>query len=518
MAVVIVLSILVAVFGIVGLVGGGFLGYAYRTRIHTASLVAAEKASAKQLENAEQRRKQILARSNQEAKRETLKVRERAHKEIQRDYNRLREKENKLEQRADGVERRLKNLNQRESRLNAQTKDLEHQAQTVERKRQEYVQQLESIANISAEEARKSVLEQVDQEIEATLGKRYANAETIAREHADGQARFILAETIQRMASSVVSDVSVTSLELPDEDTKGRLIGREGRNIKAIEKATGVDLMMDETPGMVVLSSFDPMRREIARLSIEQLMRDGRIQPVRIENTVAKVKKDMAEKVRKIGKDASYEVDIKRALPNELLSLMGQLKYRTSYGSNVLQHSIEVGTLAGVLAAEIGADVNICRVGGFLHDVGKALTPEVKGAHAEIGADLVAKHNFDERIVTAIREHHDRQMTTTESFIVAAADAISAARPGARRESAEKYIERMKELENIARNFEGVDNCYALQSGHELRVLVNPNGINDKQFGKLANDIVAKIEDQFKFPGEINVTLIRESRITKVAR
>jgi len=511
---------LIALLG--GVVGGGLaallvgaaVGYFLRTRFMMANLRAEQVNLEKAVDSANRRRKEIV----QDAQRAAIKTRENAQREIRSEYNRLRERDTKIERRSNGLERLSKNLNLRETKLNARSRELDRRVKEIQQTKDEYVKRLESIADISADDARARILDQAQQEAEETMSRRYNLAEKEAIERADAKARHILAESIQRMASEVVADVTVTSVKLPNEDAKGRLIGREGRNIKAIERETGVNLMLDDTPGMVVLSSFDPLRREIARISIERLMRDGRIQPARIESSVATVKKEMDEKVLKTGRDALYEVNVKRALPNELVRLMGRLKYRTSFGSNVLQHSIEVAMLAGVLAAEIGADVNQCRLAGFLHDVGKALTPEVKGAHAEIGADLAQKHNMDNRIVTAIREHHDRQMSTTESFIVGAADAISAARPGVRRDTAEKFIERMTELENIARGFDGVDNCYALQSGHELRVLVNPNGVKESQFAKLANDIVSKIEDQYKFPGEINITLIRESRINKVAR
>jgi ribonuclease Y len=304
---------------------------------------------------------------------------------------------------------------------------------------------------------------------------------------------------------------------LPSDDMKGRLIGREGRNIRAIEKATGVDLIIDETPEAVTLSCFDPLRREVARLSVTKLIADGRIHPARIEETVARTEKELAEAIRKTGERTLMDVDV-RGLNSELVSLLGRLRYRYSYGENVLQHSIEVAHLAALMAAEIGADVRVSKEGGLLHDIGKALTHEVEGPHAEIGADVAVKNKVRRHVCDTIREHHDDVHSSAESFIVAAADAISAARPGARRDTVEHYVKRLEALEEVARAFDGVEKCYAIQAGREVRILVEPESVDDLAANKMAREIVKQIEAQLAYPGQIKVTVIRESRSVEFAR
>ena len=505
-----VILIILSVLLPVALVGGLAIGYLFRTRILTASLRAAEKASTQQISRAEGRRREILT----ESKREALKIQQEASQQIRADRIQVRKREERLEKRELDVRRRSDKVMQRDNKLNARAKDLERRALEVEEVKKSYVARLDEIAKLTEAEARSQIIEEANKAAEVEIAKHYRSSEKIAAEEADGKARRILAESIQRFASEVVADVAVTTVKLPNNDMKGRLIGREGRNIKAIEKATGVELLVDDSPDTVVLSSFDPVRREVARLSVEKLMRDGRIQPARIEETVIQTRKTLNNRIRKIGEDACFEIGLKLKLPGDLNELMGSLQYRTSFGSNVLKHSKEVGTLAALLASEIGANVENCRLAGFLHDIGKAVTHEVQGGHAEIGADIVQKTNLARNpvIVTAIREHHDREMTTVESFIVAAADAISAARPGARNDSAEKYLERMRDLESIGKSFDGVENCFALQAGREVRVMVNPNGVNDDQALTLARDIAKEIEDKLSYPGEIKIVVIRELR------
>jgi ribonuclease Y len=314
-----------------------------------------------------------------------------------------------------------------------------------------------------------------------------------------------------------VAESTVASVQIPNDEMKGRLIGREGRNIRAIEAATGVDLIIDDTPETVTISCFDPIRREVAKRALEKLIQDGRIHPARIEEIVERAQADVNEVIRKSGEQAMLDSNVKGLHP-ELVKMMGRLKFRYSYGENVLQHSVEVSLLASLIASELGAKVNLARTAGFLHDVGKALTHEIEGPHAEIGADLVSKYGMPDDIQKAIREHHDREMTTVESFIVAAADAISAARPGARRDTVEHYIQRLEALENVARGFSGVERCYAIQAGREIRVMVRPEEIDASRAAVLARDIVKRIEETLAYPGQIKVVVIRESRTVEFAR
>ena len=328
---------------------------------------------------------------------------------------------------------------------------------------------------------------------------------------ADDKAKEILASSMQRYASEVVRDSSVSSINLPNEEMKGRIIGREGRNIRAIENSTGVDLIVDEEPESISVSCFDPIRKQTAIVAINSLIKDGRIHPARIEELVEKAKNEVMLEINKAGQKAIFEINVK-GLSKEIVDLMGRLKFRYSYGENVLQHSIEVGRFAGILGGQIGLDVEICKTAGFLHDLGKALSHEIEGSHAEIGADIARRNSLDDKIVTAIKEHHDRDMTSPESYVVAAADAISAARPGARNDSLERYIERLTSLEEIALGFEGVERCFAIQAGREVRVMVNPEEIDDAKASTLARDISNEIKQELNFPGQIKVIVIRETR------
>jgi ribonuclease Y len=360
-------------------------------------------------------------------------------------------------------------------------------------------------------------MRRAEQEIEHELAVRYRDMEEQARQEADDKARDVLGLAVQRLASEVVSEVTLTTVPLPTDDMKGRLIGREGRNIRAIEKATGVDLIIDDTPEAVTLSCFDPIRREVARLSISRLMADGRIHPARVEETVARTEKELDDTIRKTGERAVLDVGV-RGINAELTRLLGRLKYRFSYGENVLQHCIEVAHLAAMMAGEIGANVKVAKAGGLLHDIGKALTHEVEGPHAEIGADVASKNSTSRAITATIREHHDDVHSSVESFLVAAADAISAARPGARKDTVEHYVKRLEALEEVGRGFDGVEKCYAIQAGREIRILVKPQTVDDVAANTMARDVVKKIEETLVYPGQIKVTVIRESRSVEYAR
>mgnify|MGYP001307610765 FL=1 len=507
---IILTAVLVALVAVV--VGSG-LGFQLHNILSAKSQRAVEEASAQQMRRSNARSKEILL----EAKEQALELRSNAQARLndqkltlQRQQSRLEAKEEILQGKADAVEKH-------ESLLQDQRTELIDEKSKLNDLRQQAGEKLEAISGLSMSDARQQLLDQAEEDIQFEIARRYRDAELVAQDEADDKARLILAESMQRLASEVVSEATVTSISLPNDEMKGRLIGREGRNIRAIEATTGVDLIIDDVPEAITISCFDPIRREIARVAIERLIKDGRIHPARIEESVNKARSEVDETVRKAGQKATFDADVKGLHP-ELVKLIGRLKFRYSYGENVLQHSVEVGLVAGILAAQIGANPQTAKTAGFLHDIGKALTHEVDGPHAEIGADLAKRYGQKEIVVTAIREHHDREMTTVESFLVAAADAISAARPGARQDTIENYIQRLEALEEVAQGFEGVERVYAIQAGREVRVLVNPENTDDVSAATLARNIVEKIEETLAYPGQIRVVVIRESRTVEIAQ
>jgi ribonuclease Y len=415
------------------------------------------------------------------------------------------------------VERRAGNLERTERSLAQKITSADEIRDKLEELQQQELQKLEAISELSFGEAKELLTRRAEEEIQHDLARRYHDMEARAKEEADEKARRTLAMAIHRLAADVVSEVTTSTVPLPSDDMKGRLIGREGRNIRAIEKTTGVDLIIDDTPQAVTISCFDPVRREIARVAIGNLIVDGRIHPARIEEMVGKAEKQVSETIRKAGEQAILDAGV-RGLNPEMINLLGRLKYRYSYGENVLQHSLEVCHLSGMIASEIGADVKVAKAGGLLHDIGKALTHEIEGPHAEIGADIARKHGVSVNECVCIAEHHNDEMSTVEAFIVSAADAISAARPGSRKDTVENYIKRLEALEDVGRAFQGVEKCFAIQAGREVRIMVRPDTIDDVAASKMARDIVKKIEETLVYPGQIKVTVIRESRIIEYAR
>jgi ribonuclease Y len=507
---IILTAVLVALVAVV--VGSG-LGFQLHNILSAKSQRAVEEASAQQMRRSNARSKEILL----EAKEQALELRTNAQAQLndqkltlQRQQSRLEVREEILQGKSDAVEKH-------ESLLQDQRTELIDEKSKLNDLRQQAGEKLEAISGLSMSDARQQLLDQAEEDIQFEIARRYRDAELVAQDEADDKARLILAESMQRLASEVVSEATVTSISLPNDEMKGRLIGREGRNIRAIEATTGVDLIIDDVPEAITISCFDPIRREIARVAIERLIKDGRIHPARIEESVNKARSEVDETVRKAGQKATFDANVKGLHP-ELVKLIGRLKFRYSYGENVLQHSVEVGLVAGILAAQIGANPQTAKTAGFLHDIGKALTHEVDGPHAEIGADLAKRYGQKEIVITAIREHHDREMTTVESFLVAAADAISAARPGARQDTIENYIQRLEALEEVAQGFEGVERVYAIQAGREVRVLVNPENTDDVSAATLARNIVEKIEETLAYPGQIRVVVIRESRTVEIAQ
>ncbi|HVG96249.1 MAG TPA: ribonuclease Y [Chloroflexota bacterium] len=466
------------------------------------------------LEEARTRQKELVL----EAKEEAVKLKSAAEQDARERRAEVQRREQRLTQREEQFERKSEGLEKRDRQLTQQEHELESVRAEAERLEQAQRKELERIAGLTADEARAEVVSSIEAEAEREATARVREIEVQTKEEAARRARWIVSQAIQRCAAETTVETTQSSVTIPNEEMKGRIIGKEGRNIRALEQATGVDLIIDDTPEAVVLSSFDPVRREVARLSLMKLIADGRIHPTRIEEIVTRSKAEVEQQLREEGEKAAYEAGV-HGLHPELVRTMGRLKFRYSYGQNQLAHSLEVAFLAATMAAELGADVNVCRRGGFLHDIGKAVDHEVDGPHAFIGADLAKKFNVPARIVHTIQAHHfEVEPQTVEAFLVAAADAISAARPGARRESVDNYIKRLEALEDVALGFRGVEKAYALQAGREVRVMVKPEQVDEDEAWRLNRDIVKRIEDTLDYPGQIKVTVIRETRVVDYAK
>lgn len=432
-------------------------------------------------------------------------------KEWKKTENRLAEREATLDSKLDQLEKKTEKLNTQEKEL----EDLKNEVRDIRNKQHE---KLEKIAGLSKTEARDKLMKMTENDIKQDLVNLVAKEQKEIKHDVDETAQAILLTAMERMSSEVTADRTVTALKLPDDEMKGRIIGKEGRNIQALQRATGVDILVDDTPGMVVLSSFDPIRRQVARYALERLMKDGRVNPASIEEAVAKGEKEIEKEVVRAGEDAVREVGLV-GIPRELVHLLGELKFRTSYGQNVLLHSIEMAHVAGMIAEEIGADKRIAKTAALMHDMGKAVTHKIEGKHAEIGAELAKKYGMPDEVVHAIAAHHDDiEPTTPEAVIIKICDAMSAARPGARNISAENFAERMRDLENIATSFPGIDKAYAISAGREVRVIVEPKSIDDLSALKLARDIANKIEATMSYPGVIKVNVIRETRAIEYAK
>ena len=507
-------STIIAILAVlVGLGLGAIGGYLGLRGLTSKSRVEAESEATQVLDEAREAERRILL----DAKEEAFKVRSEHEGEVRERRTEIQRTEQRLANREENVDRRATNLEKREKGLTEKEQAAEELREELEGINEKEVLRLEELAQLSMTEARDELIQRAEEETRHELAIIYRNEEERAREEADEKARDIISSAIQRLASDVVSEATLTNVPLPTDEMKGRIIGREGRNIRAIEKATGVDLIIDDTPEAVTLSCFDPIRREVARLAITKLVSDGRIHPARIEEIVVKTQKDLDQTIRKMGEQTILDVGV-RGINPELVKLLGRLKYRFSYGENVLQHSIEVARLAGMMAGEIGANVKVATAGGLFHDIGKALTHEVEGPHAEIGADVATRNKAPADVCATIREHHDDDHSSPESFLVAAADAISAARPGSRRDTVEHYIQRLEALEEVGRSFDGVEKVFAIQAGREIRIMVKPQRIDDVAANKLARDVTKKIEETLAYPGQIKVTVIRESRAVEYAR
>lgn len=514
-----------AIVAVVCLVVGGGAVYAAIYLIEKFKTRNLEEELRAKVESANREAENILKTAQLDAAAEVMKKREEFTSEVNEMQAQLRNQERRLTKREDGLDRQAEQIAQREKQFKESEEELERKRQSLDAKNKhisalvaQQKNQLLKITSMDMQEAKELLLKRLEDECEHEMSgiiqRRVAETEEIA----DEKSREIISTAIQRYAAEQTCEVSVSMVDIPSDDMKGRIIGREGRNIRAFEKATGVDVIVDDTPGVIVVSGFNPVRREIARLSMERLIQDGRIHPTRIEELVAQTKKDVHAKVLQIGKEAAVEVDV-RGLNNKVLSMIGALNYRTSFGQNVLRHSVEVAYLGQVMADELGLDGSIARRAGFLHDIGKAMDREMEGGHPAIGANFLKRFKESDIVVNAVEAHHgDVPATNPYTPLIAASDAISASRPGARRETLERYIKRLEKLEEIASGFKGVENCYAIQAGREVRVIVNADNVSDDGAMKVARDIAKKIEEEMTYPGEIKVTLLREVRCIEYAR
>ena len=503
---------------VIGIVVGMVLGIAYRKKVTEAKIGTAEER-AKQIvadseKIAETKKKEALL----EAKEEILRSRNELDREIKERRNEVSRLERRAVSKEETLERKTEALEKKDEQLNRKIKENEELKEELEKVRIQQLEKLEQIAGISAAEAKKELVQRIEDEVKHEAAQKIVEIEARIKEEADDKARNIISLAIQRCAADHVSETTVSVVPLPNDDMKGRIIGREGRNIRAIETLTGVDLIIDDTPEAITLSGFDPIRREVARITLEKLISDGRIHPARIEETVEKARKEVDNTIKQAGEKAIFETGV-HGLNNELVKLLGRLKYRTSYGQNVLRHSIEVAHLSGMIADEIGVDSTLAKRAGLLHDIGKVLTQEVEGSHVQLGVDLAKKYKESKEVIHAIEAHHnDVEPRTIIAMIVQAADAISAARPGARREDLENYIKRLQKLEEIANSFNGVEKSYAIQAGREVRIMVKPNEVNDEQMVLIARDVVKKIEENLEYPGQIKIHVIRENRAIEYAK
>ena len=509
------IAVLAIFFGfIIGVVFGGMAMLLSRGMMANRQIRIAQKKAAKIVAEAGLQSKDVL----NEAKEEVDRVKAVTDTEYRERRSELQHQENRLRQKEATLERKLEDAEQREKNLASREKEIEAIRANLTEVKEKQLKQLELISSMSSEEAKQVLLDNMETEMKTEASRRLHEWEVKITAEAEEKAQGILSQVIQRNASEVVSETTVSVVPLPNDEMKGRLIGREGRNIRALEQATGVDLIIDDTPEAVTLSSFDPVRREIAYQALNKLILDGRIHPARIEEVVAKAKEEVEAAIYSTGEQAAYQVGVHGLRP-ELIRLLGRLKYRTSYGQNVLAHSIEVASLAGMIASELGADVATAKKAGLLHDIGKAVDREVEGPHAAIGADLVKQWDKSKDVVKGIAEHHLETSDVSDwGFIISAADAISSARPGARRESLESYLKRLRALEEIADSFKGVEKSYAIQAGREIRILVKPEEIDDLGAMRLARDIVKKIEEGLDYPGQIKVAVLRETRAIDYAK
>ena len=510
--------IIPVVVGLAALVIGLLVGYILRKSIGEKTIGNAETKAKNMILDAEKNAENIRKEVVLEAKEEAQRQRNEAEKEIRERRNEISKAERRLNQKEDSIDRKLENIEKKEESITNKEKKIEARLSEQDRVLHQQLEELEKISGYTVEQAREIILQKVEQEARSEAAVLYKEIESKAKDEADKKAKEIITGAIQRCAADHVAESTVSVVPLPNDEMKGRIIGREGRNIRAIENATGIDLIIDDTPEAVILSGFDPVRREIARLALEKLIVDGRIHPARIEEMVEKSEREVNAIIKEEGEQATFDVGIHNLHP-ELVKLLGRLKYRTSYGQNVLKHSVEVAHLAGLMAGELGLDVTLAKRAGLLHDIGKALDHEREGTHVDIGMEVLKKYKEHDAVINGMAAHHgDYEPKSIEAVLIAAADALSAARPGARRETLESYIKRLQKLEEIANTTKGVENSYAIQAGREIRIIAKPDEVGDDAIALLARDISKKIESELEYPGQIKVNVVRETRAIDYAK
>lgn len=511
-------TLIVALVCIVLLPVGIFIGYLLRKNLGEKAIGSAEQQAQNMILEAQNVVDNLKKEKILEAKEEIHKLREDYENELKIRRGEVQKSERRILQKEENIDRKLDNIEKRENGLAKREQSMNEKHKEIDNYISKQIQELERISGYTREEAREILLHELESDIRRDASELIVQIEEEAKEEGEKKAREIISTAIQRYAADQVAETTVSIVNLPSDDMKGRIIGREGRNIRAIETLTGVDLIIDDTPEAVLLSGFDPVRREIARIALESLIVDGRIHPARIEEMVEKATRQVNTIIKEEGEKACFDSGVHNLHP-ELVKLLGRLKYRTSYGQNVLKHSVEVANLAGMMADELGIDSKLARRGGLLHDIGKSIDHEVEGTHIEIGANICKKYKESWKVINAIESHHgDVEPTTLESMLVGAADTLSAARPGARRETLESYIKRLENLENIANTTKGVDKSYAIQAGREIRVAVKPNQVKDEEIPMLAREIAKKIEEELEYPGQIKVNVVRETKATEFAR